>query len=117
MSEKRKVPLDPPLLSRARAMRHDPAPAAEKVASAVDILRRGGIVAFPTETVYGLGADATNAQAIARVFQIKGRPATNPLIVHVADESVARRYARTWPLAASRIAERSSCVTSRRSNA
>jgi L-threonylcarbamoyladenylate synthase len=70
---------------------------------AASLLRRGGLVAFPTETVYGLGADATNAAAIRRVFAVKGRPPTNPLIVHVADESVARRYARTWPTAATKL--------------
>jgi L-threonylcarbamoyladenylate synthase len=76
-----------------------------QIKTAVDILRRGGLVAFPTETVYGLGADATNPTAIARIFQAKGRPPTNPLICHIASESIARRYARTWPLAASRISE------------
>ena len=76
------------------------------IESAVQILRRGGLVAFPTETVYGLGADATNADAVRRVFQVKGRPSTNPLICHLADETIARRYAREWPLAASRIAWR-----------
>src|SRR5688500_47215 len=76
----------------------------ELIERAASLLRRGGLVAFPTETVYGLGADATNAAAIRRVFQVKGRPATNPLIVHVADESVARRYAREWPTAASKLA-------------
>jgi L-threonylcarbamoyladenylate synthase len=74
------------------------------IEKAVKILRAGGLVAFPTETVYGLGADATSACAVARIFEVKGRPSTNPLICHVADESVARRYAREWPLAASRIA-------------
>ncbi len=63
-------------------------------------------MAFPTETVYGLGADATNADAIRRIFAAKGRPSTNPLICHVADESMARAYARDWPAAASAIAER-----------
>ena len=53
--------------------------------------------------MYGLGADATNASAIRRVFAVKGRPHTNPLIVHVADESVARRYAREWPAAATKL--------------
>jgi len=71
----------------------------------VQILRRGGVVAFPTETVYGLGADATNARAVERVFQIKGRPSTNPLICHVADAGIARRYARVWPVAAQQIAD------------
>ncbi|MGJ4912245.1 L-threonylcarbamoyladenylate synthase [Bradyrhizobium sp. HKCCYLS2033] len=55
---------------------------------------RGGLVAFPTETVYGLGADAANAAAIARLYQAKGRPAFNPLIVHVADIAAARRIGR-----------------------
>jgi L-threonylcarbamoyladenylate synthase len=77
-----------------------------KIERAVNILRRGGLVAFPTETVYGLGADATNADAVRRIFQAKGRPSTNPLICHVADANVAQRYARTWPLAASRIVDR-----------
>ncbi len=54
-------------------------------ADAAAVLRRGGLVAFPTETVYGLGADATDAGAVARVFDAKGRPSDNPLIVHVAD--------------------------------
>jgi L-threonylcarbamoyladenylate synthase len=88
MNHKRNLPLPPLLLERARAM-----------------LRAGGLVAFPTETVYGLGADATNADAVARIFAVKGRPSTNPLICHVADERVARRYARAWPVAASRIAD------------
>ena len=53
---------------------------------------RGGLVAFPTETVYGLGADATNGEAVARLYAAKGRPCFNPLIAHVAD--VARGAAR-----------------------
>ena len=68
-----------------------------EIADAVKILRAGGLVALPTETVYGLGGDATNAQAVEKIFAAKGRPATNPLIVHVADESMARRYASDWP--------------------
>jgi L-threonylcarbamoyladenylate synthase len=74
------------------------------IAQAVRILHAGGLVAFPTETVYGLGADATNAQAVARIFAAKGRPATNPLIVHVADENAARRYAASWPAKAKKLA-------------
>ena len=66
------------------------------ILEAADILRRGGLVAFPTETVYGLGADATNPDAVARIFTAKGRPATNPLIVHVAGIDVAKRYAAEW---------------------
>jgi L-threonylcarbamoyladenylate synthase len=75
------------------------------IAEAAEILRRGGLVAFPTETVYGLGADAANAAAVRKIFQIKGRPATNPLICHVADASVARRYAGTWPDSAEMLAK------------
>jgi L-threonylcarbamoyladenylate synthase len=64
------------------------------VAEAARILGQGGLVAFPTETVYGLGADATNATAIARLYQAKGRPAFNPLIAHVGDIEAAQRIAR-----------------------
>ena len=64
------------------------------VAAAAHALARGGLVAFPTETVYGLGADATNAAAIARLYQAKGRPAFNPLIAHVGDLDAARRIGR-----------------------
>ncbi|MBO4222177.1 L-threonylcarbamoyladenylate synthase [Bradyrhizobium neotropicale] len=63
-------------------------------AAAADVLAKGGLVAFPTETVYGLGADATNATAIAHLYQAKGRPAFNPLIAHVGDLAAARRIAR-----------------------
>jgi L-threonylcarbamoyladenylate synthase len=63
------------------------------VADAVRSLRDGGLVAFPTETVYGLGADATNAAAIARLYEAKGRPMFNPLIAHVGDLEAARRIA------------------------
>src|SRR5947207_15904584 len=76
----------------------------DRIAEASHILRRGGIVAFPTETVYGLGADATNRDAVRRVFQVKGRPPTNPLIVHVADATIARRYATAWPDLADQLA-------------
>jgi L-threonylcarbamoyladenylate synthase len=64
------------------------------VASAARTLAEGGLVAFPTETVYGLGADATNAAAIARLYQAKGRPAFNPLISHVGDLAAARAIGR-----------------------
>jgi L-threonylcarbamoyladenylate synthase len=72
---------------------------------AVEILRRGGLVAFATETVYGLGADATNSEAVAKIFAVKGRPATNPLIVHVVDKTVAKRYVGAWPESAERLAQ------------
>jgi len=61
------------------------------ILEAAEILRRGGLVAFPTETVYGLGADATNADAVAAIFEAKGRPAYNPLICHVANLAAAKR--------------------------
>src|SRR4051812_1359954 len=81
-------------------------PGSNDIRRAAQVLRSGGLVAFPTETVYGLGADATNADAVAKIFAAKGRPSTNPLIVHVADAATARRYATDWPVAASRLAER-----------
>jgi L-threonylcarbamoyladenylate synthase len=62
------------------------------ISMAADILRRGGLVVFPTETVYGLGADACNPIAVARIFEVKRRPAIDPLIVHVADAESARLY-------------------------
>ncbi|HEY5632679.1 MAG TPA: L-threonylcarbamoyladenylate synthase, partial [Burkholderiaceae bacterium] len=63
------------------------------IADAAKRLAAGGLVAFPTETVYGLGADATSAQAVAEVYRTKGRPAGHPLIVHVLDEAQARWWA------------------------
>ncbi len=66
------------------------APDAAGLARAAAILARGGLVAFPTETVYGLGADARDDQAVARIFAAKGRPRFNPLILHVADVAAAR---------------------------
>lgn len=62
------------------------------LAKAATLLRRGGLVAFPTETVYGLGADATNDRAVASIFAAKGRPRFNPLIVHVPDIKTAMRH-------------------------
>lgn len=73
---------------------------------AARVLRDGGLVAFPTETVYGLGADALNAQAVARVFEVKGRPAFDPLIVHVARRDQIGRVASGFPAIAARLAER-----------
>ena len=77
---------------------------AADLARAAAILREGGLVAFPTETVYGLGANALDPRAVARIFDAKGRPAYNPLIVHVADADAARALVREWPDAASRLA-------------
>jgi len=69
-------------------------PCAATTAEAARILAAGGLVAFPTETVYGLGADATNGAAVARLYEAKGRPSFNPLIAHVTDAAAARRLAR-----------------------
>jgi L-threonylcarbamoyladenylate synthase len=69
------------------------------IEAAARILSEGRLVAFPTETVYGLGADATNTQAVARLYEAKGRPAFNPLIAHIADLASARRAGTFTPLA------------------
>jgi len=67
---------------------------AQVISEAADVLKAGGLVAFPTETVYGLGADATNDTAVARIFEAKGRPEFNPLIVHVPDVKQARKLVK-----------------------
>ncbi|WP_153720838.1 L-threonylcarbamoyladenylate synthase [Sporosarcina cascadiensis] len=72
---------------------------------AVDILKSGGLVAFPTETVYGLGAIATDEQAVQQIFEAKGRPADNPLIVHIGNKSDAAKYAAEVPEVAERLME------------
>src|SRR5213082_4225965 len=66
----------------------------DAIAAAARVLADGGLVAFPTETVYGLGADATNGEAVARLYAAKGRPRFNPLIAHVASASAALALAR-----------------------
>ncbi|MGA0013254.1 MAG: L-threonylcarbamoyladenylate synthase [Burkholderiaceae bacterium] len=68
-------------------------------------LAAGHLVAFPTETVYGLGADALSSSAVARIFSVKGRPADHPLIVHVADLNAAKALASGWPESAQRLAQ------------
>ena len=65
------------------------APSTENIAAAAAVIREGGLIAFPTETVYGLGADATNDRAVASIFEAKDRPRFNPLIVHFASSSEA----------------------------
>jgi L-threonylcarbamoyladenylate synthase len=81
-----------------------PAPAI--LARAASLLQRGQLVAFPTETVYGLGANALDPAAVQRIYEAKGRPEYNPLIVHVADAASAQRLVTTWPDAAERLAAR-----------
>jgi L-threonylcarbamoyladenylate synthase len=77
-----------------------------EVRRAAEILRAGGLVAFPTETVYGLGADASSAAAVARLYRVKGRPAEHPVILHFASAEEAFRYARQIPPDAAKLAER-----------
>ncbi|WP_433369651.1 L-threonylcarbamoyladenylate synthase [Actinoplanes sp. CA-142083] len=74
------------------------------IAEAVALLRAESVVAFPTETVYGLGADAFSPKAIGEVYRLKNRPSWNPLIVHVADVAAARSLAAEWPVTADRLA-------------
>lgn len=76
------------------------------VRRAAEILKRGGLVAFPTETVYGLGADAANEKAVARLYAVKGRPADHPVIVHFASAEQAFAWAREVPEAARQLAAR-----------
>ncbi|MBV9945833.1 MAG: threonylcarbamoyl-AMP synthase [Myxococcales bacterium] len=76
----------------------------EAVEAAVAVLRAGGLVAMPTETVYGLAARALDPEAVARIFAAKGRPGHHPLIAHVLDETQARGLARRWTAPASRLA-------------
>lgn len=77
-----------------------------QIKAAARLLRAGGVVAFPTETVYGLGADAANPEAVRKIFEIKGRPADHPLIVHIASALFLDQWAQEIPEAARRLAER-----------
>jgi L-threonylcarbamoyladenylate synthase len=76
----------------------------DQILRAVDVLRRGGLVAFPTETVYGLGADASNADAVHHLFVVKGRPADHPVIVHLADVVQLDEWAASVPASARALA-------------
>lgn len=82
------------------------APDEENLARAAQLIRSGGLVAFPTETVYGLGASALDEEAIARVYAVKSRPFASPLIVHVSDEAMARTITTEWPPVAHVLAAR-----------
>ena len=86
--------------------RVDPAhPDPAVIADAGALLRAGALVAFPTETVYGLGANALDERAVRRIFAAKGRPSFNPLIAHVADPDAARALVTAWPDAARRLVD------------
>lgn len=76
------------------------------ISAAAAIIRQGGLVAFPTETVYGLGAHALDAVAVRKIFEAKGRPAFNPLIVHVLDAVAARTLVTQWPPLADALTQR-----------
>ncbi len=81
------------------------APRAADIELAASVLRGGDLVAFATETVYGLGADATQPAAVAKIFAAKGRPQTNPLIAHVGSVEMARAWAGQWPPVAQALAD------------
>jgi L-threonylcarbamoyladenylate synthase len=76
------------------------------MARAVELIRSGGLVAFPTETVYGLGANAFDLGAVQQIYEAKGRPSSSPLIVHVADEDMAKSISAEWPRIAHVLAAR-----------
>lgn len=78
----------------------------QEIGKAAEVLRAGGLVAFPTETVYGLGADASNPAAVKKIFAAKGRPADHPVIVHIADMSELKHWAAEVPRAAWLLAEK-----------
>ncbi len=86
------------------ASKHLPSPA--EIEHAARLLRAGKLVAFPTETVYGLGANALDEAAVARIFEAKGRPATSPIIVHVSSVHMARTVVAEWPQSAELLARR-----------
>ncbi|MEZ5401605.1 MAG: L-threonylcarbamoyladenylate synthase [Bryobacteraceae bacterium] len=81
-------------------------PSRDQIARAAALIRDGGLVAFPTETVYGLGANALDPAAVARIYEAKGRPPASPLIVHVSSAGMARSLAAEWPAAAAALADR-----------
>jgi L-threonylcarbamoyladenylate synthase len=83
---------------------HSPALFQAAVKRAAELLRAGEIVALPTETVYGLAANAFDKNSVAKIFAAKGRPANNPIIVHVAGIEMARRCAQGWPVLAEKLA-------------
>jgi L-threonylcarbamoyladenylate synthase len=84
---------------------HTPALFAAALKRAAELLRAGEVVALPTETVYGLAANAFDEKAVAKIFQIKGRPANNPVIVHVASVEMGKRCVNDWPGSADRLAK------------
>lgn len=94
-----------PIEHRTGKSAQDPSDSDASVAAAVHCLRAGGLVALPTETVYGLGAHARNARAVARIFTAKGRPASHPLIVHLAEPAQMRDWVDAVPALAWKLAD------------
>jgi L-threonylcarbamoyladenylate synthase len=84
---------------------HTPELFQKAVQRAVELLRAGEVVALPTETVYGLAANALDEKAVAKIFQIKGRPSHNPIIVHVASNKMAKRCAKNFPAIAEKLSK------------
>jgi L-threonylcarbamoyladenylate synthase len=94
-------------MPKTRVLKVNPTePEREAIAEAAAVIRSGGLVAFPTETVYGLGADALNEAAVRRIFEVKGRPPDNPIIVHVADRDSVYLLASEVPRAAEELISR-----------
>lgn len=94
-------------MEKTRYLQLDPAdPDPDLIAEAAEVIRRGGLVAFPTETVYGLGGNGMDPESVKRIFRVKGRPPENPLILHVASLEQARELASSWPPAAEVLARR-----------
>jgi len=79
---------------------------AKAIALAAKIIREGGLVAFPTETVYGLGADALNSKAVKRIYEVKGRPPDNPIIVHIAEKNDIYKLAKCVPKKAKKLVQK-----------
>jgi L-threonylcarbamoyladenylate synthase len=84
---------------------HTPELFQKAVRQAVELLRAGEVIALPTETVYGLAANALDAKAVLKIFEVKGRPANNPIIVHIAGVDMAKRCVANWPASADKLAK------------
>ncbi len=87
-------------------MNQPPVPTRDEIQHASELIRAGKLVAFPTETVYGLGANALDSAAVARIFEAKGRPTTSPIIVHVSSLEMAKSVVAEWPQTAQDLAHR-----------
>jgi len=94
-------------MSETRYLRVNPScPESYLIAQGAEVIKKGGLVAFPTETVYGLGADGLNMDAVLKIFQVKGRPRGNPLTLHVSSLAQARKLVSSWPPTAELLAKK-----------